>query len=754
MPITTMQALSWSYVTTVQAQTQAQFDGYHHHHHHHHGKASAAAATGNSAAAAAGGGDFPSWALSPDPNSHLHSRVLQVGSARLDTFARFHRGFQQQQTLCNSASPSCPQRPFSSDSSNGTVEHSGRHNVAGGSGRKTHTNNSSSKGVNKTLRPSSQKQKNASQSASTQAVAASSSSLMRPNSPTDEEGFSSTNSMPISLNSPSHTSGSVFLPSALVDIPFPECLRLKENLRVSISSIFRMALICCVVAQWIKIAGALSMWTSRLRLKFFDSPLSYKNSTRWSKAGRIGVFWDLENCPVPSGCEIPTVVDKVRAIGNHFGDIQCFRAYGKLEYLARQALPFLSKDVELCPVPDGKESADKAIILDASLFAFDHKPCLPDSEDTGTKNDVVLVVTGDRGFAALLKELSKRNVTTIVIGNAHQELPFVLGQFADFSLGWDDMMMVCDECDNELFDKFNKSVICSCSGKSQTGGGTSMRTGCCYGDEPDSESETVRMDLQDSSGVDCYQLDSSGSELFCTTSSEHSHPLVQGLQKVVSYSSTKGLSVDGMVVKQTECNFCESTDDRKPLLVPIGGKIRVLRHLRYEIAAIADKHCNKGTRIDLREFVRLYEVEMGHTLIPGYYGCGSMKTLLETMPDVITLRPFSSNSLELEVFPFYPKGRQSYGRINYSREDLRCILYELLRSKWPYGVKKESLGTEHMKMTGRPFVLISYEFLKAGDVFGSMRDIVHVDPRTKQLHLVNGAEEPAGYAAFAQNQWS
>lgn len=34
--------------------------------------------------------------------------------------------------------------------------------------------------------------------------------------------------------------------------------------------------------------------------------------------------------------------------------------------------------VELCPVPDGKESADKAIIMDALLFAFDHKPC-PDT---------------------------------------------------------------------------------------------------------------------------------------------------------------------------------------------------------------------------------------------------------------------------------------------------------------------------------------------------------------------------------------
>lgn len=69
-------------------------------------------------------------------------------------------------------------------------------------------------------------------------------------------------------------------------------------------------------------------------------------------------------------------------------------------------------------------------------------------------------------------------------------------------------------------------------------------------------------------------------------------------------------------------------------------------------------------------------------------------------------------------------------------------------------MKKESLGVEHTRMTGRPFVLVSYEFLKAGDVFGSMRDFVFVDNRTKQLHLVDGAQEPNGYAELAENQWS
>lgn len=102
--------------------------------------------------------------------------------------------------------------------------------------------------------------------------------------------------------------------------------------------------------------------------------------------------------------------------------------------------------VELCPVPDGKESADKAIIMDALLFGYDHKPC-PDTplvaKDASTGNGIVLV-TGDRGFCALLRELSNRQITTVVIGNGHQKIPPILAQAADFSIQWDEMMETSD----------------------------------------------------------------------------------------------------------------------------------------------------------------------------------------------------------------------------------------------------------------------------------------------------------------------
>lgn len=112
-----------------------------------------------------------------------------------------------------------------------------------------------------------------------------------------------------------------------------------------------------------------------------------------------------------------------------------------------QAPSLLEMGVELCPVPDGKESADKAIIMDALLFGYDHKPCpdtpAPVEKDASTGNGIVLV-TGDRGFCALLRELSNRRITTVVIGNGHQRIPPILAQAADYSIQWDEMMETPD----------------------------------------------------------------------------------------------------------------------------------------------------------------------------------------------------------------------------------------------------------------------------------------------------------------------
>lgn len=101
-------------------------------------------------------------------------------------------------------------------------------------------------------------------------------------------------------------------------------------------SSFTMVLAVCSTLQLLYITDAVSLWAARLRLRYFDSPFTYSNIMTRSKLGRIGIFWDIENCPIPGGLDAQMVVKQMHRVGASFGTIQCLRAYGKLEYLTRQ----------------------------------------------------------------------------------------------------------------------------------------------------------------------------------------------------------------------------------------------------------------------------------------------------------------------------------------------------------------------------------------------------------------------------------
>lgn len=101
-------------------------------------------------------------------------------------------------------------------------------------------------------------------------------------------------------------------------------------------SSFTLLLAICCALQLVYITDAVRLWAARLRLRYFDSPFKYGDVHTRSKLGRIGVFWDIENCPIPGGLDAQMVVKQMHKIGSFFGTIQCLRAYGKLEYLTRQ----------------------------------------------------------------------------------------------------------------------------------------------------------------------------------------------------------------------------------------------------------------------------------------------------------------------------------------------------------------------------------------------------------------------------------
>lgn len=101
-------------------------------------------------------------------------------------------------------------------------------------------------------------------------------------------------------------------------------------------SSFIMVLAICSALQLLYITDAVSLWVTRLRLRYFDSPFRYSSVGMRTKLGRIGIFWDIENCPIPGGLDAQMVVKQMHRIGASFGTVQCLRAYGKLEYLTRQ----------------------------------------------------------------------------------------------------------------------------------------------------------------------------------------------------------------------------------------------------------------------------------------------------------------------------------------------------------------------------------------------------------------------------------
>lgn len=127
-------------------------------------------------------------------------------------------------------------------------------------------------------------------------------------------------------------------------VPPDLCLRHPLDLQLSDSddeeiarrSALSLTLVVYAAVQLVHVTSALSLWVSRLRLRYFDSPFTYREFSMRSRLGMVGIFWDIENCPIPGNIDAQMVVKQMHKIGTSFGSIQCLRAYGKLEYLTRQ----------------------------------------------------------------------------------------------------------------------------------------------------------------------------------------------------------------------------------------------------------------------------------------------------------------------------------------------------------------------------------------------------------------------------------
>lgn len=86
---------------------------------------------------------------------------------------------------------------------------------------------------------------------------------------------------------------------------------------------------------------------------------------------------------------------------------------------------------------------------------------------------------------------------------------------------------------------------------------------------------------------------------------------------------------------------------------PVGGRVRILRHLRCEVAYVIEKHCKGKPKaaLEFEQFELLYELEMGHALVSSHYGFASLKSLLKSMPDIVALRSISPVTADWRIYP-------------------------------------------------------------------------------------------------------
>ncbi|KAF8201521.1 NYN domain-containing protein [Pholiota molesta] len=145
----------------------------------------------------------------------------------------------------------------------------------------------------------------------------------------------------------------------------------------------------------------------------------------------IAIFWDYENCPVPSNVRGSKVVSSIFKSVKEHGNVFSFKAYLRIteEQLSNKAIGIRSQlqysGVSLidCPLNGKKDVVDHMMMVDMIVYAMSH----PDS--------TIVVITGDRDFAYALAtmKLQGHKIVLITKSNAHASIK----EPADICLDWD-----------------------------------------------------------------------------------------------------------------------------------------------------------------------------------------------------------------------------------------------------------------------------------------------------------------------------
>jgi len=148
---------------------------------------------------------------------------------------------------------------------------------------------------------------------------------------------------------------------------------------------------------------------SRMMMVSSNGEHSQTNGQANAVMGPVAIFWDIENCPVPSDVRPEDVAGNVRmALRMHpvvKGAVTMLSAYGDFNAFPRRLREGCQRTgVKLVDVPNGrKDAADKAILVDMFLFALDNHP--PSS---------IMLISGDVDFAPALHILAEKEPHFII----------------------------------------------------------------------------------------------------------------------------------------------------------------------------------------------------------------------------------------------------------------------------------------------------------------------------------------------------
>jgi len=128
----------------------------------------------------------------------------------------------------------------------------------------------------------------------------------------------------------------------------------------------------------------------------------------------VAVFWDYENCALPSNASGHAVVNKIRQLAHRHGSVKVFKAYMELPEQPSQKNIALRSELQSCgvtmidcPHNGRKDAADKMMIVDMMAYAI----------DTPAPATIILI-SGDRDFVYAVSILCLRQYSLVVLAPA------------------------------------------------------------------------------------------------------------------------------------------------------------------------------------------------------------------------------------------------------------------------------------------------------------------------------------------------